>query len=286
MGAIVLARRPSRAASPELLARLQQRAVSFAVEHRLVHGSEEIGVFDQQGLGRLIGHMFPSVAPDEAEPVVDWLVVFCLLDDYLESCVGHWQIAMTLLAELEAIRYRGKGCIDNLPWQPPYWQSLRFAFAAVLDRLQRRNQFGREVVALLDAFKQEAAARDAHDVEIGSYFERRTLTVGIRPLVAALGWAVPEAALNAAARSIGFENDLFTAERERRAGENQNAVLIAGEAFTVEQHNDLIEYLAHVADPRLDDLVGGHLTWSAETDRYDLTSVATTDPRSAAVSEG
>jgi 5-epi-alpha-selinene synthase len=259
----------------------------------------------QAKIGWLVARAFPTAMLRGLQLVADWTVLFCMLDDHLEKLRPASEVAAYLQHLLDLLRADIAGSPDD-------------PFAAGLLDLRSRllalgppghfTNVADRVEELFAGFVAEAENRDrARIPDVASYLQVREVTVGLQVMFALgellEGFRLPDRvrahpAIRRLARHtskiVGCANDLFTYEKELRAGEIHNLVLVLmnerrlpiGEALAqaVALHDHEVRSFLHdlaqlpsfgAADADVQCYVTmmrcwirGHLDWAHETGRY------------------
>jgi hypothetical protein len=278
---------------------IQARTVAWAVAMGLVPRAEAPRL-DAAKIGRLAARANPRGPRELVDLAADWTTFFCLLDDRLErleSAHAVYRCLADLGAVLRGAPARHEIALERAA-QDLHTRLFRAADPAWMLRFERR------VGQLFEAFCIEAEHRVASTVpSLPAYLPMREVTVGIHvelalsELVAGIALSEEERArvaeLNRAASNlVGWANDVYTFEKELRAGERNNlvAVLMVSEGASLrdavrraaEMHDELArafavatEDAARAGSVEMCGYVGilrawvrGHLDWARETGRY------------------
>lgn len=280
-----------------------------AVQARSVVWAREIGLIDESQAPRL-GRARIAWLPARAYPrglvgplqiAADWTTLFCLLDDRIED-EGDPAAVERMLAGLAAMFEPGALAGDDA-WQRACVDLRERIAATGRGRLAR---FAARVRELFAAFVVEAQTRSAGSIPgLASYLQLREQTVGLH-VEFALGEIVEAITLTPAERGhaglvtlarlasdlVGWANDIYTHEKEMRAGETHNLVFVLAQAEglplaaaverAVAMHDAALLRFVALADElgasgsgalrryagMLRAWVRGHLDWGRETGRY------------------
>ena len=256
-------------------------------------------------VGWLVARAFPTAGSCGLRLVADWTVLFCMLDDFIEKCNSAVDVEEYLQYLLNLFRADIAGSFDD-PFAAGLLD-LRSRLLA-LGELSYFTNFADQMEALFAGFITEAQNRDLAQIpDVASYLPLREVTVGLHILFTLggllEGFSLPDsvrahpAIRTLATRTsniVGWANDVFTYEKEFRAGEIHNLVLVLmnerrisiGEAVVqaVAFHdNEVRSFLQEIeqlpsfgaADADVQRYVEmlrcwirGHFDWAHETGRY------------------
>jgi avermitilol synthase len=284
---------------------VHEGSVLWALSLGMLPTDQHARVAHQAKIGWLVAYAFPTAMPRRLQLVADWTVLFCALDDYIEKLGQASEVEAYLQHLLDLLRADiasssedplAAGMLD-LQWRllalAPLSQFTRFT-----DRLEE----------LFAGFVTEAENRDRAQIpDIASYIALREVTAGLHVLFTLgeliEGFRLPDhvrehlairTLITRTSNIVGWANDLFTYEKEIRAGENHNLVLVLmnerrlplseAVAQVVALHdNEVRRFLVEVeqlpsfgaADAgvqryvdMLRSWIRGHLDWAHETGRY------------------
>ena len=258
--------------------------------------------------GRLTSRAFPHANREGLQLAADWTTLFCILDDRIEQANLTVGRLASYVAQLSAAFRRAQPARDSATLA---LVDLRERFEALDDEAGTRA-FADVLDRMFAAFMWEHINRsnDLHP-SLPAYAKMRTLTVGLYPqFVLAritdgirlsdelLAHPTVVNLMALTAKIIGVENDLFTFQRERAYGEVHNQVVLLmhecgmssqeARCAAVEQHNAYLRAFIAAERPLPDageekfellrfvnvlrSCIRGHLDWSFETGRYDLSA--------------
>ena len=288
------------------VARVQTASVAWACEFGLIDASQ-VERLARARIAWLPARAYPRGQVLALQIAADWTTLFCLLDDAIEREADPVAVSRRLerlLAIFEPGVHAGdepmqRACVD-----------LRERIAATgRERLARFTARLRELFA---AFVVEAQARAQGTIPgLAEYLPLRAQTVGLY-VEFELGEIADAIVLTAAERAsaertslarlasdlVGWANDIYTHEKELRAGETHNLVFVLAHAEglslataaqrAVQMHDAallrfaaLAEATARGASPAMRGYVAmlqawvrGHLDWGRETGRYAGEEVA------------
>lgn len=281
---------------------VQRESVAWAQAFGIAGAPAAVAALERSRVGWLVARSVPSGALAELRLAADWTTFFCLLDDRVEGL--RPMAAAELLTQLS----RGFGVAQRGGVDP-----FADALGDLRSRMQARcddawlEHFTKLVDELFTAFILEAIHRASDRCpDLKTYRAMREVTVGLHPefALAELCCGVvltPEERAHpivarltaAAARSVGWANDLFTCVREIGAGEVHNLVVV------LVTHHDLTPAQAAVRAAELHDeevrqveqlaaelgsaglrdevrryvdcvtsWIRGHMDWATQTGRY------------------
>ncbi|MFO0548623.1 MAG: terpene synthase family protein [Polyangiaceae bacterium] len=230
--------------------RIEATSVTWALSHRLVAEERGLPRLRASRVGRLVARAMYDAPAAIVQIASDWTVLFCLLDDWLEShseegATAEIVDALTRPRSITAEPGPVSACADI------YGRLSAIASEAWLARWRVA------VTRLFDAFGREVGPRaSAAPVMPRTYAAIRTQTSGIPLLLVihelAHGDITEPAPLVAtleerAGRLVGYANDLFTFRREVASGEVMNLVTVVAhqERATL---GDAVERAASVHD--------------------------------------
>ena len=282
---------------------LQRASVAWAERTGLADSARAVARLERMRIGWLVARAVPGGAREALQVAADWTTLFCLLDDRVEGLS-----ALRAASDLARLFEGG----------PAAAGSERDPYATALADLRARlsalaspawvAHFESLVSELFTTFTWEAIHRErGAGPDLETYRGMREVSVGLHPEFALAELAcglelTPEershpslrAMASAAARSVGWANDLFTCARERDAGEVHNVVLVlmardglslgAAARRAAELHDgEVATFLSLQRDlaregrraevdryvQALATWMRGHLDWAAETGRYE-----------------
>lgn len=281
---------------------VQRGSLEWAQRFGLVSSSAAVARLERSCVGWLVARALPDARPDALRICADWTTWFCLLDDHVEE-LGSTAAGEELARLLAGFRDGASAQSDP--------------FARALDDLRVcmttasspawLGHFEALVGDLFANFILESHHREHGRVpDLATYRAMREVTVGSHPefALAELACGVPLTESErahpiiarltaAAARSVGWANDLFTCVREIGAGEVHNLVVVlvthcdmtpeqaAAEAARIHDAEvrevEALERELHDAGLREDvrrwvecvkSWIRGHLDWATQTGRY------------------
>lgn len=280
--------------------RVQAASLAWARAFGLVEPSQ-VERLGRARIAWLPARAYPRGDAAALQIAADWTTLFCLLDDRIEREVEA-EAVERLLAGLLAMFEPGaragedalqRACVD-----------LRERIAAT--GREGHARFVRRLRELFAAFVVEAQTRAAGTIPgLAAYLPLREQTVGLH-VEFELGERVVGIELTAAERGcaarvelarlasalVGWANDIYTHEKEIRAGETHNLVFVLAQAEglslavavarAVAMHDAALgRFMALVEELRVGGSAGlggyaammttwvrGHLDWGRETGRY------------------
>ncbi len=281
---------------------LQRDSVAWARRMQIANSAAGISALDRSRVGWLVARAVPNGEPEALALATDWTTFFCLLDDHVEG------LAPLAASDLLAGLFRGF-CAGKPESNHPLAQALDDLRRRMGEQCDRAwiDHFEGLVDQLFTNFILEAIHRaNGRCPDLDTYRAMREVTVGLRPEFALAEIAcgavlTPQERANpivqqltaAAARSVGWANDLFTCVREMGAGEVHNLVVVLVthedltpsaaatraaqmhdaevrqveqldvELFAREQREQLRIYIDCVKS-----WIRGHMDWAAQTGRY------------------
>jgi 5-epi-alpha-selinene synthase len=287
---------------PEVAA-VQTQSVAWAEEVGLVSGERARARLDASKIGWLVSRAHPHGARGPLQLAADWTTLFCLLDDHIERIEAPAAVA-AYLAELFAT-LRGAPVWGRDPMQRAMADVRRRLAALATPVATMRVE--KRVRELFDAFALEAEVRATREIPGHAlYLPMREVTVGIHvelalgelvdgielPETARTRGAIPDLARRAS-NLVGWANDIYTFEKELRAGEVCNLVAVIARTRSVGIEEAVSRAAAmHDDEARIFDAlsgdeatssrsegcrryaalarrwVRGHLDWARETGRY------------------
>ena len=310
-------RQPPKLALPQLLCPfepaihadagdIQRRSVEWAGATGLARGEKAQSRLRAAKIGHLAARGTPEGDRAVVQIAADWTTLFCLLDDHLERLPSPAAVT-GCLARL-AVLLRAGGA----PGEDP----MEIACADLHARLSavtgpaRISRVADRVDELFAMFSREARVRAAGAIPaLGPYVLMREITVGVHvelelgELACGIELSEPTRKLpvfrslrRKTCNLVGWANDIFTYEKELRAGEGTNlvAVLARAEGLSLKRalaraaawHDEEVRSFVALAARALPSApeeaeafaralallrawVRGHLDWAHETGRYD-----------------
>lgn len=285
---------------------VQRESMAWAQAFGIAVAPAAVAALERSRVGWLVARAVPTAAPIELRLAADWTTFFCLLDDHVER-LPPMRVAGLLTRLSSDFAAAGHGA-------EPLGRALgdlRGRMEACADAAWLEH-FARLVDALFVDFILEAIHRASDRCpDLATYRSMREVTVGLHPEFALSELCcgvvlTPEERAHpilvrltaAAARSVGWANDLFTCVREMGAGEVHNLVVVLvthhgmtpsqAAAHAAQLHDDEVREVerlaAELANAGLRGEVGryvecvtswirGHMDWARQTGRYGTLAV-------------
>ena len=288
-------------------ANVHNASVAWAMAMGLARDDKHVQALHKAKVGWLVARAFPIADQmDALQIAADWITLFCLIDNHIESIRGpalsHVYLkgllnvfcdgAAPLIVDPFAQAFRDLRermiAVDVPLWITRFGEQLRRLFGTFVDEAKWRQ---------LDAVPDVLRYRKMREVSSGLYFGFRLgeLTDNINLPQVAREHPVVRSLESKAALIVGLANDIYTVEREFARGEVNNmiVVLMHEEGLTIEDAMTRTVEL-HDAETRefialalqlpsfsveidgdlqryvevLSSMISGHRSWALETARY------------------
>ncbi len=282
-------------------------SVAWAMAMGLARDDKHVQALHTAKVGWLVARAFPIADQmDALQIAADWITLFCLIDNHIESIRGPALSHVYLKSLLNVFRdgaaplivdpfaqafrdLRERMIAVNVPfWITRFGDQLQRLFGTFVDEAKWRQ---------LEAVPDMVRYRKMREVSSGLYFGFRlgelTDNINLPPHVRE--HATVKLLESKASLIVGLANDIYTVERELARGEVNNMVMVLmhDEGLTVEQamtrtvemHDaETREFIALAVQlPRfspqvdsdlqryvdvLSSMISGHRSWAIETARY------------------
>jgi 5-epi-alpha-selinene synthase len=293
---------------------VQRQTVAWARSFSLLKSESQYCHLAASQIGWLVARAFPSSGQEGLQIAADWATLFCLLDDRVEDprCAPD-DLAASLSRLLQSFKnneteddpaahalldLRARALSHASPgWVARFAEKLEELFTAHVCEARNRAQ------GITPDFEEYCAHRR---ITSGLYAQLELVEIsdGIRLPDEVRQLRIFHELTIAASNCIGWENDLFTWEKETETGEVHNllTVLMQANALSLAQAAEQARELhdaevrrfleletqlpfcgAADADVRryveiLRCCLRGHIEWSRETARYETTAKCNNDP--------
>jgi 5-epi-alpha-selinene synthase len=287
--------------------RINERSIQWARQMGLARTDKHVQKLGASKIGWLVSRAFPTGNEQALQLASDWTVVFCLLDDALETMKTSVEVDAYLGLVLNVF----KGT-QATPAEPDA------VLRAMLDLRARMlelasghwvDRFIEQLGVLFICFGLEAVNRELGiSPDVVSYLQMREVTVGLYveflffDLIAGIQLPVEvrehpamRRLASKASNIVGWANDICTYEKEMQQGELHNLVLVLMKSESLSLA-EAVEKAVYIHDsevsafkfmqrqvpsfgPQVDaqvkqfiamlsSWVRGHLDWAHETGRY------------------
>lgn len=288
-------------------ANVHNASVAWAMAMGLARDDKHVQALHNAKVGWLVARAFPIADQmDALQIAADWITLFCLIDNHIESIRGpalsHVYLkgllnvfrdgAAPLIVDPFAQAFRDLRermiAVDVPLWITRFGEQLQRLFGTFVDEAKWRQ---------LDAVPDVLRYRKMREVSSGLYFGFRLgeLTDNINLPQIAREHPVVRSLESKAALIVGLANDIYTVEREFARGEVNNMIMVLmhEESLTIEEAVIRTVEL-HDAETRefialalqlpsfsiqidgdlqryvevLSSMISGHRSWALETARY------------------
>lgn len=285
-----------------LAEQVNAQTAQWAYTQHLVKSEQEVEKLLRAQIGGLVGRGFPKASREHLQLIADWTTYFCLLDDRVDAPGTHPLFVGSYLSSLLSAFEEEASA--------PHAEPLTAALLGLKARMRGMCSlewiacFTERLRELFTAFSWESFYRYSKTTpDLETYLRLRQVTVGIQLELLFFDLTSPceETTLSQKASNlIGWQNDIFTYEKELAQGETLNLIIVLmrteglsrteAEERAILLHNEevkrfLEEAQDSTADPgqleAIQAWIGGHIEWARETGRYQSSPQSTQEERRA-----